>query len=64
MPIYFTETELDEAADKAASGALGELPDRIYDFLAESQIEGMRADLRDFIKTGLLFDLMNHLRPE
>lgn len=57
----FTEEELDSAAEGMAVAALHDCPDRIYDFLTQSQISGMRDDLRAAIKTSLLFDLMNHL---
>ena len=62
--MTFTEKQLDEAAEKMAGGAMYECPDRIYDFLTEAQIEGLRADIREFVKTSLLFDVMNHLEPE
>lgn len=60
----FTEAELDAAADAMAGGAIYECPDRIHDFLTDSQLKGLREDLRAAIKTSLLFDLMNHLEPE
>ena len=60
----FTEAELDVAADKMAGGAMYECPNRIHDFLTETQAAALRSDLREAIKTSLLFDLMNHLEPE
>lgn len=60
----FTEADLDAAADKMAFGAMHECPNRIYDFLTESQCAGLRDDVRTFAKTALLFLLMNHLEAD
>lgn len=57
----FTEAELDAAAEAMVSAALHDCPDRIHDFLSEAQLDGLRADLSEAIKTSFLFDLMNNL---
>lgn len=59
----FSEAELDAAAEAMASAAMHDCPDRIYDFLTQSQLEGLRDDVRAVAKTTLLFSLMNHLEP-
>lgn len=60
----FSEVELDAAAEAMASAAMHDCPDRIYDFLTQSQLGGLREDVRAVAKTALLFSLMNHLANE
>lgn len=60
----FSEAELDAAAEEMARAAMHDCPDRIYDFLTESQLDALRDDIRTVSKTSLLFSLMNHLEPD
>ena len=62
--ITFTEKQIDGAACQAAHAAVVGLPDELVSFLTNSQLGGLQSDVWEFIKTSLLFDLMNHLEPE
>ena len=62
--MTFTEKQLDGAALLAAVGAIGGLPQPLADFLTQSQLRELQAEIREAVKTSLLFSLMNHLEIE
>lgn len=65
MTPAITERQIDHAAFLFVATALDglRLSPVIYDLLTDSQIDALRAEVCEAVKTSLLFSLMNLIEP-